>query len=121
MLDILNDLEQEKSSSMRKEFMTPDGSVDIASIFKELDREGDGMITAAELNHNLVENGIYLNDDQVVLLEGNIIINNKKHNTKIDLLMNVVDTDGNGKIDFEEFAEFTRKSIHSFKWKSSEV
>jgi len=61
-------------------------------VFKKMDKDESGVISAAELNHVLADQGIYIEDEEV------------------DKMLHLVDTDGDGKINFEEFKKFAEKN-----------
>lgn len=64
---------------------------EIRTAFKNFDKDGNGVIQAAELMHVLTEFGQQLNDEEV------------------DEMMRVADADGDGKINFKEFTDFMKK------------
>lgn len=60
---------------------------DLVTAFKELDADGDGHLTVAELKKGLAKAGV--------------------PQPEIDAIYNAMDTDGNGKINYEEFISST--------------
>jgi len=68
---------------------------DPEAVFKKLDKDESGVISAAELNHVLTEQGIYIEDEE------------------LDKMVHLVDTDGDGKISYQEFKKFAAKRKHS--------
>merc|ERR1712025_475455 len=61
---------------------------DSKALFGMLDKDESGVISAAELNHVLTEVGIFLEDGEV------------------DSMLDMVDTDGDGKVSINEFKKF---------------
>eukprot|EP00123_Amoebidium_parasiticum_P009941 comp19792_c0_seq1/m.23754 comp19792_c0_seq1/g.23754 ORF comp19792_c0_seq1/g.23754 comp19792_c0_seq1/m.23754 type:complete len:599 (-) comp19792_c0_seq1:63-1859(-) len=70
---------------------------EMKAIFQVIDKDGDGHICAAELKHIMVSLGEKISDEQ------------------IDQMIKEADTDGNGKIDYNEFIAYLTKDLGTFQ------
>ncbi|KAL5568253.1 hypothetical protein UlMin_024828 [Ulmus minor] len=78
---------------------SPYGEEQLRMIFRMFDRDGDGYITAAELAHSMAKLGHALTAEE---LAG---------------MMKEADTDGNGRVDFEEFGRAITSAAFDNSWR----
>ena len=77
------------------EKLTPDEIAEFREIFNLVDKDGGGSITKHELADLMETLGIEASSDE------------------IDFMINEIDTDGNGDIDFEEFVEVMSRKVNA--------
>jgi calmodulin len=66
-------------------FFSTDSEQEIREAFREFDKDGDGFISAAELQHVVTNSGSKLTDEEV------------------DEMIREADIDGDGQVNYEEF------------------
>ena len=90
-----------------------DEEEDMNTSFSLFDKDGNGEITAAELRHQLSEFNKHLSDAQVHLTYSPIRVILFDY-FKVDKIVRIADTDGNGKLSLPEFEQISKRLDQSW-------